>query len=144
MATITKDELEAVEANCHHCLDATYDARGNLRSLVVRYSKGSEAVRASWKLTLDPENLKADAERTIIDVFPAQDEPEEAEDDDEFQSWLDDSVNAILEGGGYLSGWKCNFCYKSNEEVSKLLTGSAACICNECVELMAEICEEDD
>ncbi|BAU23621.1 ATP-dependent protease [Caldimicrobium thiodismutans] len=38
---------------------------------------------------------------------------------------------------------KCSFCGKGQGEVLKLIAGSSACICNECVELCNEILEEE-
>jgi len=34
----------------------------------------------------------------------------------------------------------CTFCRKSQHEVSQIVTGQGAAICNECVELCADIC----
>ena len=38
---------------------------------------------------------------------------------------------------------RCSFCGKEKERVRKLFTSGDVCICNECVELCAEILEED-
>jgi ATP-dependent Clp protease ATP-binding subunit ClpX len=38
---------------------------------------------------------------------------------------------------------KCSFCGKSQKEVWKLIAGPKAFICNECVQLGAEICADD-
>lgn len=35
----------------------------------------------------------------------------------------------------------CNFCGKSQHEVSKIIAGPCVFICNECVELCADICD---
>ena len=38
---------------------------------------------------------------------------------------------------------KCSFCGKSQNQVKKLVAGPGVYICNECIELCAEIVEED-
>ncbi len=38
---------------------------------------------------------------------------------------------------------RCSFCGKTQDEVRKLIAGPGVCICNECIELCAEIIEED-
>ena len=38
---------------------------------------------------------------------------------------------------------KCSFCQKSQRQVKKLITGSGAYICNECIELCNEIIAEE-
>lgn len=38
---------------------------------------------------------------------------------------------------------QCSFCGKTQGQVKKLIAGPGVCICNECIELCAEICEED-
>lgn len=38
---------------------------------------------------------------------------------------------------------QCSFCGKTQEQVRKLIAGPGVCICNECIELCAEIIEED-
>lgn len=39
--------------------------------------------------------------------------------------------------------FECSFCGKGQHQVKKLITGPGVCICNECIELCAEIMEED-
>lgn len=38
---------------------------------------------------------------------------------------------------------RCSFCGKERERVRKLFTSGDVCICNECVELCAEILDEE-
>lgn len=38
---------------------------------------------------------------------------------------------------------KCNFCDKDQREVKRLVAGPSAHICDECIELAAEIVEEE-
>ncbi|HGH5481367.1 TPA: ClpX C4-type zinc finger protein, partial [Staphylococcus pseudintermedius] len=38
---------------------------------------------------------------------------------------------------------KCSFCGKDQDQVKKLVAGSGVYICNECIELCAEIVEEE-
>ena len=38
---------------------------------------------------------------------------------------------------------RCSFCGKTQDEVRKLIAGPGVCICNECIELCAEIMEDD-
>jgi ClpX C4-type zinc finger/Sigma-70 region 3 len=38
---------------------------------------------------------------------------------------------------------RCSFCGKSQNQVKKLIRGSAACICDECLDLCNDILEED-
>ncbi|KAB3542685.1 ATP-dependent Clp protease ATP-binding subunit ClpX, partial [Bacillus safensis] len=38
---------------------------------------------------------------------------------------------------------KCSFCGKDRDQVKKLVAGSGVYICNECIELCAEIVEEE-
>lgn len=38
---------------------------------------------------------------------------------------------------------RCSFCGKTQDQVRKLIAGPGVCICNECIELCAEIVEED-
>ena len=38
---------------------------------------------------------------------------------------------------------RCTFCGKSENQVRKLVTGSGAAICDECIELCSEILEEE-
>jgi ClpX C4-type zinc finger len=42
-----------------------------------------------------------------------------------------------------LSSLKCSFCGKSQRQVRKLIAGPGVYICDECVDLMVEICEEE-
>jgi ATP-dependent protease Clp ATPase subunit len=37
----------------------------------------------------------------------------------------------------------CSFCGKSQHEVHKLVAGASVLICNECIEICTEICDED-
>ena len=39
--------------------------------------------------------------------------------------------------------YKCSFCGKDKDQVKKLVAGSGVYICNECIELCAEIVEEE-
>ena len=39
---------------------------------------------------------------------------------------------------------KCSFCGKSQKQVRRLIAGPGVYICNECVDLCREICEEED
>jgi 5-methylcytosine-specific restriction endonuclease McrA len=39
-----------------------------------------------------------------------------------------------------IPGLHCSFCGKSQRDVEKLIEGHAAIICNECIELCADIC----
>ena len=45
-----------------------------------------------------------------------------------------------LSGGDSKSTLYCSFCGKSQHEVRKLIAGPTVFICNECVELCADIC----
>ena len=46
--------------------------------------------------------------------------------------------------GGAKSTLYCSFCGKSQHEVRKLIAGPNVFICNECVELCADIIKEED
>ena len=46
--------------------------------------------------------------------------------------------------GGARSTLYCSFCGKSQHEVRKLIAGPNVFICNECVELCADIIKEED
>jgi ATP-dependent Clp protease ATP-binding subunit ClpX len=46
--------------------------------------------------------------------------------------------------GGVKSTLYCSFCGKSQHEVRKLIAGPNVFICNECVELCADIIKEED
>jgi ATP-dependent Clp protease ATP-binding subunit ClpX len=51
---------------------------------------------------------------------------------------MDDSKIAEMKGGGRRPLY-CSFCGKSQDQVSKLIAGPTAYICNECVDVCTEI-----
>lgn len=142
MVRITKEDLDQIDRS--NDLKPTFDDKGNLSSLTAVYEPSSEQIWGSWQIVLDPENRKAYVERKATLRYP---DKNSQKTDAEFQDWLDNTVDAILEHGGYLAGWKCSFCYKTDKKVSKLIAGPGVSVCNECVlklkEIAADTSEEE-
>ncbi len=134
MVRITKEDLDQIDRV--NDLKPTFDENGNLTSLTAVNEPSGEQIWGSWQIILDPENRKAYVERKATLKYP-QEHGKKA--DAEFQNWLDDTVDAILEHGGYLAGWKCSFCYKTEKNVRKLIAGPGVSVCNECVFQLKEL-----
>lgn len=134
MVRITKEDLDQIDRV--NDLKPTFDADGNLTSLTAVYEPSGQQIWGSWQIILDQENRKAYVERKATLKYP--DEHDE-KTDAEFQNWLDNTVDAVLEHGGYLAGWKCSFCYKTEKNVQKLIAGPGVSVCNECVLKLKEI-----
>jgi len=70
-------------------------------------------------------------------------DPNDDDDRDEaWDRWLHNWVESIIERAYY--HLRCYFCYKSSEEVAKLIKGPGLNICSECVELCADILASED
>lgn len=68
----------------------------------------------------------------------------EYDEDVELEDWLADWREGVRAASQpFTAQLKCSFCGKSNTEVKKLIAGPTTYICNECIELCAEIIAEE-
>ncbi len=84
----------------------------------------------------------ADANRSLRDIVEllAERSPRQATDPRGERSALPPPKRAKIEGKGRY----CSFCAKEQAEVDHLIAGPGVYICDECVDLCAEIIEEKD
>ena len=122
-----------------HGLKAEFHPDGRLS----RFGKQSNDNLQGWQLSIDPHKPAGQIERRSIQTFPDkyQGDPTTGKVAEEaFAEWVDRWVGEIYADAASPS--RCSFCGKSNTEVSRLIAGPTAYICNECVGLCVDILGE--
>lgn len=125
-------------------LKARFHKSGRLAEYGYYWEGGAPA--CGWILHLGADDLIARVMRSKRFVFPEDEEGRfDSGDADEVErawsEWLTGWVDSIIEKAH--TPLTCTFCNKGKEEVSRLVAGPAAMICDRCIRFCQDLVSED-